>query len=174
MEQMALFSGLTHAANFSPCERYRYSLDHVWRLEADHCVFIMLNPSTATATEDDPTIRRCIGFARDWGFGSLRVVNLFAFRATDLADLKKATAPVGLENDAVLKASVRSAVLAVAAWGAHGAWEGRADYVVNELLAPWRGKLECLGTTKEGQPRHPLYRPKKLRPVRFTQGWETA
>ena len=176
MEQLAMIEmpgGMEGRANFSPCGRYRYSLDRFWGAgtaepyTSEVCVFIMLNPSTATAEKDDPTIRRCLGYAKAWGFCLLRVVNLFAYRATDPADLKMANGPVGRDNDAVLKASVRSGGLVIAAWGAHGAWEGRADYVVNQLLAPWSRKLQCLGTTNEGHPRHPLRLRKDLQPVPF-------
>ncbi len=115
----------------------------------------MLNPSTADAAADDPTIRRCIGFARAWGFGALEVVNLFAYRATRPADLFAADDPVGPRNDRFVRAAARSAAMVVAAWGVHGTRRGRDA----DVLATLRilGSVHCLGTTKRGQPRHPLF-----------------
>jgi len=116
----------------------------------------MLNPSTADARRDDPTIRRCVGFARRWGFAQLRVVNLFALRATDPRTLRTVRDPrsiIGPRNDAVLRREARSADVIVAAWGAHGALHDRATDVLALLPdVAW----QCLGTTKAGLPRHPL------------------
>jgi hypothetical protein len=122
----------------------------------------MLNPSTADALLDDPTIRRCIGFARAWGFGALEVVNLFAFRATLPSQLRAALDPVGPRNNRFLRAALGRADAVVAAWGAHGSWGGR-DRAVLHLLSggidqPWPSP-QCLGLTKHGHPRHPLYLP---------------
>jgi len=123
-------------------------------------VFVMLNPSTADAEQDDPTIRRCAGFARAWGFGGMTVVNLFAFRATDPARLRRARDPVGRDNDHHIATAARGAGMVVLAWGVHGALDGR-DRVVAALLADVRPR--CLGTTRGGYPRHPLYLPAATR-----------
>lgn len=139
-------------AELSPCLRYRYRLWRRWAPGAP-LVFCMLNPSTADATEDDPTIRRCIGFARRDGYPAIEVVNLFAFRATDPAELPEASVAVGTMNDAFLRRAFTAAALVVAAWGAHPLAEARARVVA--ALAP--GPLHCLGVTKSGAPRHPLY-----------------
>ena len=113
----------------------------------------MLNPSTADGRRDDPTIRRCVGFARREGFTGIRVVNLFALRATDPAELKSAGDPVGAESDSAILDAVRSSEFTVAAWGAKGVLCGR-DEAVLQLLEGH--PIWCLGTTKMGHPRHPL------------------
>jgi hypothetical protein len=124
----------------------------------------MLNPSTATESVLDPTVRRCMGFSRQWGCGGLRVVNLFALRATDPKQLKEAQDPVGPENDKCIKAAVASAELVVCAWGTHGKLLGRGA-AVQKLLA-YR-HLHHLGLTKEGHPKHPLYLKKDLLPIPY-------
>lgn len=133
--------------------RYRYLLWRRWA-EADSLLFIMLNPSTADAAQDDPTIRRCIGFARRWGFGGVEVVNLFAWRATLPRELAKARDPVGPHNDRAISLAVARSRAVIAAWGVHGAL-GDRDAQVAPLLAATR--LRCLGLTRDGAPRHPLY-----------------
>ena len=115
----------------------------------------MLNPSTADARRDDPTIRRCMGFARTWGYGGVEVVNLFALRATDPSRLRIARDPVGPENDAHIRAVARRSSALVVAWGIHGALRER-DAEVLALLSR-RAPTHSLGWTKDGHPRHPLY-----------------
>ena len=104
-----------NAAAFSPDRRYRYTLRRQWDDALPYCLFVMLNPSTADATQDDPTIRRCIGFTKAWGFGGLLVGNLFALRSTDPAALYHADDPVGPENDSCLRTLRDEAALSVAA-----------------------------------------------------------
>jgi hypothetical protein len=116
--------------------------------------FVLLNPSTATATEDDPTIRRCIGFAERWGYPSLVVTNLFALRSTDPRALRTSRAPVGPDNDHWLMKSAMGADRIVAAWGNHGRYLKRGAKVL------WLGlprPVYCFGLTKVGEPKHPLY-----------------
>jgi hypothetical protein len=146
-------------AIISDCGRYRYRLSRVW----DECdpvlVWVMVNPSTADALTDDPTIRRCISFARDWGYGGIVVVNLFALRATDPAALNTFAPndPIGpLNNDHLLEAVAGEDV--VCAWGASipDYWRHRPRGVV-ELMRQHGAHLHHLGLTKSGQPRHPLY-----------------
>jgi hypothetical protein len=122
-------------------------------------MFVGLNPSTADETLDDPTIRRCIGFAKDWGYSGLCMTNLFAFRATDPAKMLAAQDPVGPDNDKVLQELAQNAGVVVAAWGTHGAHLKR-DAHVRSLLT----RLHCLRLTKAGFPGHPLYLPKNLTP----------
>ncbi len=141
------------AASFSPCRTYRYSLWRRWADGGKVCAFIGLNPSTADETQDDPTIRRCVGFAKTWGCNALCMLNLFAFRAADPEDMKRAADPVGPENDAYLKRLVVHEGPTVAAWGAHGGHRGRSTDVLDMLEYP----LFCFGKTKDGKPRHPLY-----------------
>ena len=140
-------------AVLSPCGRYRYSLTRTWPTGRGTVLFIMLNPSTADAETNDPTIRRCIAFARRWGFRRLDVGNLFAWRATDSRELRTVSDPVGPENDRRLMHLSKCADVTIVAWGAHGAYRNR-DLDVLALLT---GKVEHLGLTKLGHPRHPLY-----------------
>lgn len=114
----------------------------------------MLNPNNADAIRDDPTIRRCIGFARRWGFGSVDVVNLFAYRTVDPRRLARLRDPIGPENDRHLARALRDADLVVCAWGATPLAHARAAGL-RKLLA--RRATLCLGRTKRGAPRHPLY-----------------
>lgn len=142
-------------AVYSPCERYRYELiirwDHGPTLE-----FVMLNPSTATEQHDDPTIRRCIAFAKQWGYGAVVVRNLYAYRATDPTELVNVDDPIGPMNRTYLANAI--AECTVAAWGAHPAAVGWwAGYPYDITSALKRRALYCLGTTMRGEPRHPLY-----------------
>ena len=148
-------------ARISACRTYRYALWRAWAAQLPYCVFIGFNPSTADETEDDPTLRRCIRFAKDWGFGGVVMVNLFAFRATDPKEMMAAEDPVGPENDKWLLRVTFEAKMVVAAWGIKGSYKGRASQVMTRLQTP----LFCLGTTKEGYPRHPLYVKANVRPV---------
>ena len=147
-------------AEFSACGRYRYKLWRVWDVGLPPVMFIMLNPSTADATNDDPTIRRCIGFARDWGYGSVRVGNLFAWRTPYPSALRVALDPVGRENDGALLELANGAALVVAAWGIHGAWSGRGQIVRKRFSH----RLHALGMTKSGEPAHPLRLRRTSRP----------
>jgi hypothetical protein len=127
----------------------------------------MLNPSTADAARDDPTVRRCIGFARSWGYGGLEVVNLFAYRATDPRALRRAADPVGPANRRHIAAAIANARLVIAAWGA----DATAGDAAARLRALSRRELRCLGLTRSGAPRHPLYvrATARPRPVRLVQ-----
>jgi hypothetical protein len=134
--------------------RYRYLLTRGPASAREHVVFVMLNPSTATQTRDDATIRKTIGFAHRLGFERLSVVNLFALRATDPRRLYRARDPVGPDNDAAIRDATRDATMVIAAWGNHGALRGRAAHVLAMLPA-----VHHFGLTALGQPRHPLYVP---------------
>lgn len=150
---------MRRAAALSACGRYRYDLSRSWA-EGARVAFVGLNPSTADAEVDDPTIRRCVGFARAWGFGALRMVNLFAWRATDPRELALADDPVGVGNDAILRELRETCTLVVAAWGAHRMALERAATVVSLL-----GDFTVLGLTAAGHPRHPLYMRASCRPL---------
>ena len=129
------------------------------------CLFVMLNPSTATDTVDDPTIRRCSRFAASWGFDRLMVVNLFSLRSTDPRALYvDETAEGDPENLTTILTVARDAHLIVCAWGAHGSLRGRAEAVARELRAAGR-QLHVLKLTKDGHPGHPLYLRGDSRPV---------
>ncbi len=147
---------MLRSAVFSTCRRYRYVLRRTWDHSLPTVLFIALNPSTADETVDDPTIRRCIGFATDWGFGSLVVANLFALRSTDPKVLKKSCDPIGPRNDRWLRRLSGEAELTIAAWGVHGALRDRAAKVLPMLKHPYH-----LGQTRDGHPRHPLYLPSR-------------
>lgn len=148
-------------AVISDCGRYRYELWRRWA-EGPHVLFIMLNPSTADAENDDATIRKCIAYAKRWGFGALCVGNLFAFRATDPMEMKAASDPIGPENDASLAKLARSAGVIVAAWGVHGSHMGRATAVAKTLPT-----IKALHITKDGSPGHPLYLKSDAQPHPF-------
>lgn len=142
-------------AKFDTSGRYRYALWRAWSANYPRIAFILLNPSTADEQRNDPTIRRCMGFARAWQFGSVEVVNLFAYRATDGRELLKVVDPVGEENNRFLMQAVERCSTVVVGWGSRGTLLGR-DREVISLLAG-RKDVYCLGTTKGGHPRHPLY-----------------
>lgn len=161
-------------AEFDPTGRYRYCLRREWRTGCGRVAFIMLNPSTADRERDDPTIRRCMAFATRWGFAALDVVNLFAFRATRVADLRLAEMRfgrdwiVGPENDAHLISVVAATDCTVAAWGAQDWAAARIQAVAERLAgAPSGSRLHCLGRTRGGHPRHPLYVRRVARRRRF-------
>lgn len=146
-----------HTAVFSDCGTYRYALTRRWDEDRPPAVFVMLNPSTASAFTDDPTIRRCVGFARSYGCGGLVVLNLFALRSTQPAALLTADDPVGPANDQLLRLTLQAPDrLVVAAWGTHGTHLGR-DQAVTAMVAQLGVQLHCLGLTKGQHPRHPLY-----------------
>lgn len=145
------------SAIISQCGQYRYMLSRAGDLHATRgpALFIMLNPSTADAELDDPTIRRCRGFAQTWGCNGIQVVNLYALRSTDPEGLWDHPDPVGPENDNWLARMALAATEVVCAWGVN-AQPSRVSEVA-AMLAEARVQLKCLGTTKSGAPRHPLY-----------------
>jgi hypothetical protein len=160
-------------ADLSADALYRWELTRIWDRSCGRVAFVMLNPSTAGAIDDDATIRRCLGFARAWGFGGLVVRNLYALRSTEPANLWSHPDPIGVDNDRYL---ARCALdeLVVCAWGVHGARDGRGEAVAANLRAlrsdlRKRGTVELhyLELTKEGQPRHPLYIKADRRPTRW-------
>ncbi|MDB6178788.1 DUF1643 domain-containing protein [Paracoccus sp. Z330] len=142
-------------AVFSDCLAYRYALTREWG-PGQRIAYVMLNPSTADERRNDPTIERCERRARQLGFGAMQIVNLFAFRATDPRDLKRAAHPVGAMNDRILTEAVGWADRVLCAWGVHGVHHAR-DQEVLGLLREHSSKLCHLGLTRAGQPRHPLY-----------------
>lgn len=150
-------------ATFSGCTKYRYSLVRGFLHPGPKgpCVFIMLNPSTATADVSDPTVRRCEGFARAWGHDSLVVLNIFAFRSTDPKALYKEADPVGPDNDRYIRHYAKKAAMIICAWGLHGKHLGRGDVVLAKLL---KYRPSYLKMTKGGIPSHPLYLKADLKP----------
>lgn len=158
------------AATFSDCGLYRYRLSRIWSddLTPRLACFLMLNPSTADAVTPDPTIRKCIGFAKRWGLDGISVVNLFAYRATLPADMRRAADPVGSENDRHVLEAVAAAETVVCAWGPNGTHRGR-DRRVLEMI---RGicRPVALRLTKDGHPWHPLMAAYSWVPVDFSKG----
>jgi len=148
-------------ATISPDGVYRY---HLWRRWTDgpgrFATFIMLNPSTADAEVDDPTIRRCIGFAKAWGMSGMEVLNLYALRATDPKRLRQVPDPVGPGNDEWLRdragRASRNGWPLIAAWGVNA----KSDRVRHVMSFPGMAALTALGTTKHGHPKHPLFLPR--------------
>lgn len=144
---------------------YRYSLGRVLdQKSASTCAWVMLNPSTADAFADDPTIRRCIGFARAWGYDRTIIVNLFALRSTDPRALYSAEDPIGPLNDGAIRGVASTADVVVAAWGKHGALHNRGRQVAR-LIAEAGRPLCCLAMNKDGSPAHPLYQPGRRVPL---------
>lgn len=151
--------GLLKSAYFSEDMLYRYSLSRTWDTGLSKVNFIGLNPSTADHEIDDPTIRRCMGFAKSWGYGGIIMTNLFAFRATDPSDMKKAEDPLGPENqDHIVEVSNQSRI-SVACWGKHGVYLNRQNHVLRYF-----NRLHYLKLNKDGTPAHPLYLPGHLTP----------
>lgn len=143
---------MSKGAVISACQQYRYKLWRTWDKDKPIVLFIGLNPSTADAELDDPTIRRCIGFAKAWGCGGLIMANLFAYRATEPKDMKNAYDAIGPDNDEWLRKCATDANIIVAAWGAHGGHLNRNLSVIHDIKG-----MRCLGKTKDGHPKHPLY-----------------
>lgn len=144
-------------AVYSPCERYRYLLTRVWDAQGPKALFVMLNPSTATEFQNDPTVERCERRARALGFGAFRVTNIFAYRATDPKVMRAQPDPVGPENDAAIRDSaLHWADRIICAWGTHGAFLSRGPEVARLLRATAK-PLFTLGLTQDGHPKHPLY-----------------
>lgn len=155
-------------ADFSPCGLYRYRLRRNLGGDGGEMTvcWVLLNPSTADAQHDDPTIRRCIRFSKAWGYGRVVILNIFAFRATDPRKMYAAADPIGPDNDKWIYDETSEAPLVVCAWGTHGAHRSRANLVV-AALGLRKVSLHCLGRTKAGFPRHPLYLRGDLQPVRY-------
>ena len=170
-------------ADISACGKYRYSLWREWgglyttrSVLKKSCLFIMLNPSTADAKTDDPTIRRCVSFAKSFGYDWLEVVNLFAFRATNpkqLLALNHNDDPVGVRNQEVIEQAASRTGIIIAAWGAHGSYLGQ-DETVLDWLDENVDLVHALGITNEGHPRHPLYLRNGLKPFYYTGQVYTA
>ena len=159
---LTLFPTIDSDAVFSPFRKHRYSLWRTWDRKLPKVLFIGLNPSTADEIQDDPTIRRCIRYARDWGYGGYIMGNIFAYRSTDPAKLRIVKDPIGKKNNYWLKKLYNEAEITIAAWGNHGNYLNRGEDVANLFK-----KLYCLKKTKLGQPSHPLYLPAKLKPILY-------
>lgn len=143
-------------AVYSDCEQFRYTLTRTWGDKGGHVLFVMLNPSTATEIQNDPTVERCERRARTLGFGGFTVCNIFAYRATDPRNMRAAPDPVGPENDAAILAAAQTADRIVCGWGTHGAHQNRGP-AMEQVLRAQDKPLYHLGLSKAGHPKHPLY-----------------
>lgn len=173
--------GVSRETKFSPCRKYRYVL---WRQfysmlavtppllpvegnrEHNYLMVIGLNPSTADETQDDPTIRRCIGFAKRWGYGALCMTNLFAWRATRPEDMKRQDDPCGPDNQHHLLSSAKGAGMVLAAWGKHGSYRSQ-DLTACAWLSEIGVNMHCLRENRDGSPIHPLYVASKTAPIAY-------
>jgi hypothetical protein len=140
---------MIRSAVLSNCRKYRYSLSRSWDESKPYALFIGLNPSTADENEDDPTIKRCIDYTNRWGYGGLKIVNLFSYRATLPSDLKKAENPIGVDNDIYIKELVKEAAITIVAWSNDGSYLDRNKDVLKLIKEPM-----CLNINKSGQPSH--------------------
>jgi hypothetical protein len=162
VQQPVSFLMMAMDAELSPCGRYRYWLSRCNETPSSSAIFILLNPSTADAQRDDPTLRRCMRFAGSWGCSRTVVLNLFALRSTNPAVLKTHPDPIGPLNDGRLVSILETEFnrrnvpepIVVCAWGNQGSLRNRAN-IVSAKLGPYSAK--CFGITNKGQPRHPLY-----------------
>ena len=152
-------------SRFSRCHRYRYYLSHRWS-DGEQCVFIGLKHSTATSKEDDATVRKCAAFALRWGYSGFELINLFGLRSRDPSKLARHPKPIGPANNRWIKRILNDDKLVVACWG-----NGGALFQREEVIRSMNCRLHCLGTTKSGQPKHPLYLPLStpLRAFRSTE-----
>lgn len=150
-------------ARFSACRRWRTLLWRRWDVTKPVANFLMLNPSTADERVLDPTCARARDYAERWGFGALLVTNVFAWRATDPDRMKAAADPVGEGNDAAILQAASNAQLVVCAWGNHGLHLARSG-AVRRLLRGAGVRLHVLRVNASGEPAHPLYLPRRLRP----------
>lgn len=170
-EQLALLpDDVNKGATISTCGEYRYALWRDWApLRNGRACWVMLNPSTADAEVDDPTIRRCIGFSKAWGYDGLVVVNLFGYRATRPADMLFVDDPVGPENDATIREVLGSALtkLVVCAWGQNAPLDREGE--VLDIIEAMGREPNALRLTKGHAPAHPLYLPGDLEPAPFVR-----
>lgn len=176
--ERSTMDGMITGAAWGPGRVHRYGLLRRWnQLERmSHTVaFVGLNPSTATAQQNDPTVRRCIGFAQAWGFDAMVMLNVYGFRSTDPEGLTTAEDPVGPGHDAVLRYYSTQVSMIVCAWGSLRRawrravrWDERIDRLLSAaVLGAAKEKLRCLRRNSDGEPGHPLYLPSDLRPIRF-------
>ena len=147
-------SFINSGAEIDSSRQYRYALWRIWDNTKPVVLFVGLNPSTADEHVNDSTLNKCIHFAASWGFGGVYMANLFAYRATEPEDMKRAKDPIGTDNDRWLMKLTKRCDLVVAAWGNHGTFLDRSAAVKQQL-----GALNCLKQNKSGEPAHPLYQP---------------
>ena len=160
---------LSQNARFSRCGLYRYSLERSWIGGNGCALFIGLNPSTADHRKDDPTIRRCVGFAKSWGYEAMEIVNLFSFRATYPTDLKLAPKPIGPANNSWIAKAMNRSEIAIACWGNDGGFLNRDKYLLKRYP-----DLRCLKINRSQHPAHPLYLKANLKPFPMNQAMRSV
>jgi len=149
-------------AILSEDRKYRYLLSRIWDESKSTVMIIGLNPSTADETENDPTIERCISFAKSWGYGGVYMLNLFGFRATQSKDMFNAEEPIGIDNDEYIKKYSKICDKVVCAWGNDGNYKNRSQEILAIIKNSYYLKLN-----KTGEPAHPLYLKADLVPIKF-------
>ena len=160
-------TNMQRQARISECGRYRYLLWRTWQDWKPKICWVMLNPSTADHTKDDPTIRKCIKFSKAWGYGGLIVVNLFAYRSSKPVDLLGVEDPVGPDNDECIRLATFRCTKKILGWGnVDRRLQWRTEEVL-ERMKKLHENPQCLGVTKIGQPRHPLYIKDSFPPIPF-------
>ncbi len=157
-----MLTAISRDASFSKCRRYRYVLRRNWNRQKPIVAFIGLNPSSANETSDDPTSRRCMGFANDWGYGGISLINLFAFCAHSPKSMMMAADPIGSENDRWIDRVISESDLVIAAWGNRGTFMDRANELHSRI-----DNMYCLKLTERGQPMHPLYVKADIIPIAY-------
>ncbi|KKN41349.1 hypothetical protein LCGC14_0724310 [marine sediment metagenome] len=164
-----MFPGIEieRSAKFSECGIYRYTLERVWDPSKPRLLWVLLNPSTADAIQDDPTNRKGIKFSKLWGYGSCVFVNLFAFRSPHPKIMKACPGPFGPDNDRHLLEQAELADTIMIAWGNDGVHRGQDQKVLKLLGYPGPVLLMCLGRNQNGTPKHPLYLKDDTRPQVF-------
>lgn len=153
--KMNIEKSVYKSAYITRCGHYRYWLKRQWNFGENFVCWVMLNPSTADEKSDDPTLKKCIGFSKKWGFDGLIVANLFGFRSTDPEGLKSWLDPVGKHNDCLALFSMSQCSKIICAWGNHGSYLNR-QHEFHEIALPYSQKLYCLGKTNSGHPKHPV------------------
>ena len=148
--------GMKKHAIISQDEKYRYQLSRIWDEEKPKILFIMLNPSTADADVDDPTIRRVVNFAKSWGYGGVFVGNLYAFRSTDPKGLRHTDDPIGEDNIQHIQNLLGLVEKVIYAWGNN---QREPDWLCDLVDSPY-----CIDVSKKGIPKHPLYLKSELQP----------
>lgn len=159
---------MIYLVDISSCGKYRYSLTRIWDISKSQVLFIMLNPSTADDKQDDPTIRRCINFAKLWGYGGIYVCNLFAFRTTNPKELLKTDNPFGDKNIWHIRRLVDRVDKVICAWGNRSILKKilKGQNEIN-LIRFIGEKIYVIDLSKDGTPKHPLYLKSNLIPIRW-------
>lgn len=153
-------------AEISPDKKYRYLIKRTWSQGEGTCLFIMLNPSMADEKTDDPATRKCAAYAALWGYQSFEAVNLFAYRSPYPVALKKASDPIGPDNDHWVLRQAKQAELIVIAWGMYGVFMNRNQEML-KLLGQHDFDLYCISKTKQGHPGHVMYKDAGLKPEKY-------